>query len=154
MIGQGDFISAPRIQLTINIMSKAINLMSDETIDDETVEGILEELQGDINRIESRLNELTVEGKKKTGFTLMAGKELTILRGEVVEVVYQIGLVSDFFTRNWSRVLRVRIGLWKKFRELIKICTTMLSKFMKQLKLDSIEVTLGVPPSITVTLIP
>jgi hypothetical protein len=128
--------------------------MSDETIDDETVEGTLEEFQGDIKRIESRLNKLTADGKKKTGFTLTGEKELTILRGEVVEVVYQIGLVSDFFTRNWGRVLRVRIGLWKKFRELIKICATVVSKFMRQLRLSSIAVTLGVPPSITVTLIP
>jgi hypothetical protein len=128
--------------------------MSNEAIDDEIVEGILEELQGDIKRIESGLNELTADGRKKTGFTLTAEKELTILRGEVVEVVYQIGLVSDFFTRNWSRLLRARSGLLKKFRELIKICTTMLSKFMKQLKLASIAVTLSVPPSITVTLVP
>src|SRR5688500_18617354 len=103
--------------------------MTGESMDDETVEGILEELQGDINRIENRLTELTADGKKKTGFTVTAEKELTILRGEVVEVVYQIGSVSGFFTRIGSKVTGVRIGLWKKFRDLIKICTTLLSKF-------------------------
>jgi hypothetical protein len=128
--------------------------MSDESIDDETLEGIFEELQGDINRIEGRLNELTAGGKRKTSFTLAAENELTILKGEVVEVIYQIGFVSDFFTRTRSRVSRVGMGLPKEFRELIKLCMTMLSKFMKQLKLASIEVTLSVPSSVTVTLVP
>jgi hypothetical protein len=128
--------------------------VSDDSIDDETLEGILEELKGDITRIEGRLNGLTASGKRKTGFTLAAEKELTILRGEVVEVIYQIGFVSYFFTRIRSRVFGVGMGLQKEFRELIKLCTTMLSKFMKQLKLASIEVTLSVPPSIAVTLVP
>ena len=128
--------------------------MSANSMDDETVEGILEELQGDINMIESRLNELTAGGKRKTGFRPLAEKELANLKGELMEVVYQIGSVSNFFTGIGSRVTGVRMGLWKKFRRLIKTCTTVLSKFMNQLKLQSVAVTLGVPPSITVTLIP
>jgi negative regulator of sigma E activity len=127
--------------------------MSEDHVDEKAVEQRIEELQAELNRISSDLRTLTADGDRKTALSSSEEKQLISLQGEVVEVVYQIGFVSNFFTGVKSRVLGAT-SAWKKFRQLVKTCTTLLSKYMSQLKLDSIAVTLSVPPSITVTLRP
>ena len=127
--------------------------MSAEGVDEKAIEGIIDELQAELNRIQSDVRTLTADGDRKTALSSSEEKQLITLQGEVVEVVYQIGFVSNFFTGVKSKILGAT-SAWKKFRQLVKTCTTLLSKYMKLLKLDSIAVTLGVPPSITVTLRP
>src|SRR5919199_54992 len=127
--------------------------MSEDHVDEKAVEQRIEELQAELNRISSDLRTLTADGDRKTALSSSKEKQLISLQGQVVEVVYQIGFVSNFFTGVKSRVLGAT-SAWKKFRQLVKTYTTLLSKYMSQLKLDSIAVTLSVPPSITVTLRP
>lgn len=129
--------------------------MPEGSIDADAISRILRELQGEIDRIERSLKELTNDGERKTGFTEEEEEKLTSLRGDLIGVVYRIGFpASNFFTRIESTISEEVKGLWGQFSRLIQICTRLITKYIIQLKLGSIAITLGIPPSITVTLVP
>jgi hypothetical protein len=128
--------------------------MAKDSIDVDITSSILKELREEIDRIERSLEELTNNGARKTGFTEEEENKLTSLRGDLIGVVYRIGFPASFFTRIGTRVSRAVKGLWRQFSQLIQTITKLITKYMTQLKLDSIAITLGIPPSITVTLVP
>jgi hypothetical protein len=128
--------------------------MSEDGIDIDTMAEIVKEMRADADEIEKSLKELTKDGEK-TEFAPEENKQIRTIRGRFLGLLHRIGYpITNFFSRVGSKASGVTKSLWSQFSQLIQKCTTILSQYVNQLKLDSVAVTLGVPPSITVTLKP
>jgi hypothetical protein len=121
--------------------------MSEDGIDIDTMAEIVKEMRADADEIEKSL--------KETEFAPEENKQIRTIRGRFLGLLHRIGYpITNFFSRVGSKASGVTKSLWSQFSQLIQKCTTILSQYVNQLKLDSVAVTLGVPPSITVTLKP
>jgi hypothetical protein len=128
--------------------------MSEDEIDIDTMAEIVKEMRAEADEIEKSLKELTKDGEK-TEFAPEENKQIRTVRGRFLGLLHRIGYpITNFFSRVGNKVSGVTKSLWSQFSQLIQKCTTILSQYVNQLKLDSVAVTLGVPPSITVTLKP
>lgn len=119
------------------------------------VEEELQQMEREISDIEDSLKALTNDGMK-VKIVGEEDKKVRILQGRLMGVVYSIGLplFSNLFGKFRKSISGAIKTLWPRFRDLVRRCLILLSKYSKQLKLDSIAVTLSVAPSVTVTLRP